>query len=280
MLRRDLADFASTCNFTSDESYVLKTPARRGPALAAKGAVLKTDFNGDSVDDYVLNSAKLRCTRPLPGENGGASIVTAGFNMSGVLMIYTSTNAGGHIHSLDAAPTSYRITPVAPTGAGSKASLFLHQKFVPKDDSAPDGEGDAVPLVNETLTMRDERRWNSGQLGEPDWRLGILAAFPKEVHDQFAQWDSECAAVGRRMRVPVNGEGYFQGSPVMYLDAELDNSGNLRRTIPVDLNGDGKRDYVIDTDTLILRCVWRAVESAASLFLRPGLHPDRLSFAR
>jgi hypothetical protein len=248
VLRRDLAEFEASCNYAFDD-WPPRPGARRGPALAAAGAVQRADFNGDAIDDYLLDTAKLRCTRR-DGANTPANGTYAPTNM---VMIYTSTNAGGHIHSLDATLTSYRITSAAPAGPGGKASLFLHQAFVPKDEFLPDSEGDEVPLVNETLTMRDQQRWNSGKLGVEDWRSTASATYPAALTDQVARWDSECAAVGRRLTF-FDGfvDGIDQMGSAVHGSTWRDVPGRDPVERPVDLNGDGKRDFVIDTS--MLRC--------------------------
>lgn len=96
------------------------------------------------------------------------------------------------------------------------------------DASAPEGEGDAVPQLDETIAMTGPTNWTRSELGQPDWRLGELAAYPAAVAEQFARWDSDCRAVGRRL--DFDRETYGAGT--------INEAG--------DLNRDGVTDYVLD----------------------------------
>ncbi|XHS00682.1 hypothetical protein ACFB49_22810 [Sphingomonas sp. DBB INV C78] len=103
-----------------------------------------------------------------------------------------------------------------------------------------EAEGDS-PAINETLSMTGPTTWQKGQLGEPDWRFGQLSGYPRSLQDQFAKWDQDCAAAGRRLRfLPGYGGELITGK----------STSEAGTSVPLDLNRDGKRDYVIDTADL------------------------------
>lgn len=217
VVRADLADFAHNCNYDWKDGE-LKPGVKRGPALAAPNALQRADFNGDGVDDFVLDTAKLKCTRPMVDQNQSAK--------GGTLMVYSS-QAGGFIHSLDVAYDSWRLVPAA---RGKSAAIFAHRDYVPADPSAPDGEGDATPRVDETIVMTGPAAWGPSKLGRQDWRLGALSRYPQALRDQFAQWDSSCRAAGRRLNYTEETYGAFT----------INDAG--------DLNRDRRPDYVLDVE--------------------------------
>ena len=174
----------------------------------------RADFNGDGTADFVLDDGKLQCSRPMKEERA---------RTSGRLFVYTS-NGIDFVHSLDIAYDSWRLVPAS---SGKPAGIFAHQNFVPADPSAAEGDGDAVPLINETIAMSGPAAWRKSQLGMPDWRSRV-APYPQAIRDQFATWDGQCRAVGRRLDY----------ADVTYGAGTINDAG--------DLNKDGRRDYVID----------------------------------
>ncbi len=213
-VRRDLIDFDQSCS--APEPYTDRSPNGRGVGLAAPGVISRADFNSDGVEDFVLDTGKLRCSRA-PKED---------YSSGGSLFIYTSLADGSLVPSLDVPIDRFAII------AGKKATLRIHQKAVTDEI-----EGDNHPEINETLTMVSATRWSPSKVATLDWRLGALDKFPPEVKTYFGELDRRCAAAGRRL---IGVEESISAQNVM--EDEKEN--------PIDFNADGVPDYVVDTANL------------------------------
>lgn len=214
-IARDLRDFDQSCAEVVDY-WDGRGSRNRGTGTIAPDALQRADFNGDGVQDYLLDTRKLRCSRD------EANTYTA------TLYLYTSSGDGSLRPTLDVDVDSFRIMP------GAKAALRIHQNA---DDDPENEHG----VVDETLTMISETGWSTSTIARPDWRLGTLSTYPPELQTLFRNWDESCTALGRRLTLT---QGY--GGEVIQDRYYVDES----RTAAVDFNGDGKKDFVIDTDDI------------------------------
>ena len=215
-IARDLRDFDQSCAEMVD--WDGRGNRDRGAGTIASDALQRGDFNGDGVPDYLLDSRKLRCSR----DEANTYAVP--------LFLYTSLADGSFQPTLDVDADTFRIM------TGAKPALRIHQ------DAADDPE-DEHGVVDETLNMVSQTGWSASTVARPNWRLGTLAPYPSELQELFRGWDQSCQALDRRLTLT---EGY--GGEVIQDSFYVDES----RTARVDFNGDGKKDFVIDTDDV--RC--------------------------
>ncbi|MBC9035147.1 hypothetical protein IAG41_22385 [Sphingomonas sp. JC676] len=230
VVRRDLTDFDQSCaapNPFDDGQY----PTGRGTGLAALNAISRADFNGDGVQDFVVDTSKLWCSLDPRSDNSGA----------GTLFIYTSLPDGSIVSSL-AVPVD-RFTVIA----NKKATLRIHQDAVTDEI-----EDDNHPEINEILTMVSATRWSRSEVATADWRLGALDKFPVEVKSYFAELDRRCAEAGRRL-TGVRESLAAVNSPDMIDHDEP--------PVRLDFNADGVLDHIVDTSNL--QCGMFGVEPKA-----------------
>ena len=213
-LRRDIADFQASC---AGWKHGWAGEQRGRPAMTA-GWLARADFNGDGVADFVVDARRWRC---------GVEAVGGAFGPA--LMLYTSVPGGGYRASLDVAQASrVRILP------GARARLAVHVDATPPDETS-----DGAPGSDETLAMTDADRWTASPSGNAtgDWRADLPARLPPQITALVRAWDGQCAATGRRL--------------VGVEQAAMPQAEGRAPGRPLDLNGDGRPDHVLDTEALM-----------------------------
>lgn len=200
----DLADFRASCAEPDPASGSGQT---RGTAIIPRNLLQRVDFNGDGVQDYMLDISKLRCSRDTP---------YAGWHD---LIIYTSLPGGAFAATLRTSDVgTYALVP------GARPGLRLHQ--------AENVEGD--PIAEATIRMTSATQWTKTNFGIGNWRLTGLPAYPPELLALIDRWDKSCTDQGRRL-VDV------QSSIIdTFWESEK------KPATPIDFNADGRRDYVIE----------------------------------
>ena len=108
---------------------------------------------------------------------------------------------------------------------GAKRSLRLFQP------GGEEGEKD----VTETLFMRTATAWSASELANKSWSEIIPTSAPVEMRQFFDGWEKRCEARGR---------------PIAHLQWLSDMHTKDGRGRMLDLNGDGKQDYLVNTSPI------------------------------
>jgi hypothetical protein len=143
-------------------------------------------------------------------------------NHAFAMAVYSSTPEGKFKRSL-----SSFLNGSVTIMKGARTGLRMHQPALEEGDKD----------VTETLSMRSSTEWNASKLAHKGWRDLIPTSSPPEISTFFGGWEQRCENAGR----PLSN---FQWLSDLHTK---DKRGRM-----LDLNGDGKQDYIMNTSEI--RC--------------------------